>query len=578
MSNSERIASMSTDTLLSAEQLAALRNDTTLGCGNLIDKVLARHESPGRPFLFLQQPIRLPNGSVYQEMSIQDLADARKALARWYLSLGVGLNDIVAVCVSDGIAPFLHYSALSSLGAVASVINPKMSAAMAPQYLSINGFFTVVIDEGTAETSSVAHYVLQGGDSRFRVYNASARNPPEMEPVDDLPAWWPRAPSDNTLVMLSHTSGTTGVSKAVKFEHRQFFMAKRDRLGRFLDSADERFLCALPPSHSSAISHIETAVLHGVPTYLVSDCSGRSVKEAIAHFKPTVVAAFPQSYVGLARSELRADELKCVRRWFSMGDAMHGAHIKRILTASPRSRFLDCFGSSELGMAVFQSQSTIDRIAPSRCVGRPVGVAICKVIESSTGSECGDSQVGLLTVRSPTITAGYWKQDERTAASWKGGDFLTGDIGFVKDGQYYLIDRTADVLRLNGRDFHTLLIEEHLQTLPEVFDAIVVGSESGGQPLVCVLVLASETLSNPAQLLTRVIAEVRFNLMASQESNVIVFAAITTDSSSIPTGPTGKVLKRQLAPLLAGWVSGRMDDEIAKSFLSVRLDAPLELA
>jgi hypothetical protein len=90
--------------------------------------------------------------------------------------------------------------------------------------------------------------------------------------------------------------------------------------------------------------------------------------------------------------------------------------------------------------------------------------------------------------------------------------------------------------------------------------------------------LATEKLSNGAQLLARVVTEVRFDLMAPRESNVTLFAAITTDFSSIPTGPTGKVLKRQLAPLLAGWASGRMDDEIAKSFLSVRLDTPLELA
>ncbi len=569
---------MSTDTLLAAEHLAALRNDTTLGCGNLIDKVLGRHAFPSGPFLFLQQPIRLPNGKIYQEMSLQDVADARQALARWYFSLGVGVNDVITVCVSDGLAPFLHYTALSSLGAVASVINPQMSATMAPEYLTSNGFFTAVIDDVSAETSPVARFLLHDADSRFRVHNVSDANVSATAAGDSLPASWPYAHSDNSLVMLSHTSGTTGVSKAVKFEHRQFFMAKRDRLGRFADSADERFLCALPPSHSSALGHIETAILHGVPTYIVSDCSGASVRAVIADFKPTLVAAFPQTYAGLARSDLRPSEFDCVRRWLSMGDAMHGEHIKRILKASARSRFLDCFGSSELGMAIFQKESTLENIAPSRCVGRPVGIAICKVIEPSTGRECRDSELGFLTVRSPTITSGYWQQDERTAASWKNGYFLTGDIGFVKNGQYYLIDRTADVLRLNGRDFHTLLIEERLQTLPDVFDAFVIGSESGGQPLVCTLLLVTGASGNTEELLARGIAEVRSVLMAPPESKVTVLAAVTNDLSHIPLGPTGKVLKRNLSALIAGWASGQMDDELAKSFLGVRLDAPLELA
>jgi acyl-coenzyme A synthetase/AMP-(fatty) acid ligase len=503
-----RRADVHPETMLAPEQLRALKNDSTLGCGNFCDKVLALQTCSSKPFIHLQAPFALSHDQAYQELSLDDLNALRMALAKWYLSIGARPGDVITVCVSDGIAPFLHYIALTSIGAVACIVNPRMSAEMAPEYLASNHFFRAVIDDGVRESSPVARFLSEKADSRFTVHNISKATL-ALCTREDMPRWWPFQPSDNTLVMLSHTSGTTGTSKAVKFEHRQFFMGKRDRLGRFLESHEDRFLTALPPSHSSAISHLETAVLHGVPTYVMSDCGGAAVRAAIREFEPTLVAAFPKTFADLARMGLESNELGTVRRWYSMGDAMHGEHIRRVLVASPRAKFLDCFGSSELGMAVFAKESTLESIAPSRCVGRPVGISICKVIRPADGTECSDSELGLLSVRSPTITAGYWNQDERTAASWKNGYFLTGDVGFVKDGEYYLVDRSADVLRLRDATHYTLLIEERLQKLPDVLDATIVGLESDGQPLICIVLLVATTTRNTDGLLEKCIAETK---------------------------------------------------------------------
>jgi acyl-CoA synthetase (AMP-forming)/AMP-acid ligase II len=561
---------MRPDTLLSLEQLMALRSDSTMGCGNLVDKVFALQTCTDSAFIFLQRPVVLPDGRRYSKMSLDDLMVARMTLAHWYLSIGVGTGDVVTVCLSDGIAPFLHYIALCSLGAVACVVNARMSSDMAADYLISNGFFTIVLDDAVRDEAPAVRFLRGGTDSRFCIHNVSEAKSPSCK-RSDLPGGWPYAPADNTLVMLSHTSGTTGTSKAVKFEHRQFFMGKRDRLGRFLETNDERFLTALPPSHSSAISHLETAILHGVPTYIMSDCTGPALRAAIRDFEPTLVAGFPQTYADLVRGNPGAGEFDSVRRWLSMGDAMHGAHIARLLVGSPRARFFDCFGSSELGMAVFQKESTLDNVAPSRCVGRPVGIAVCKVISRTSGVECADSELGLLSVRSPTITAGYWNQDERTAASWRNGYFLTGDVGFVKDGQYYLVDRTSDVLRFGGSEYYTLLIEERLQRIPGVFDAVVIGVESDAGPAICALILTAGASGNSDGLMQICAGELQAALRPLPEGPLQLITVVTDDPGSIPTGPTGKVLKRRLAQLAQRWASNHIEDDMAKSSPGMRL-------
>jgi len=564
-----------TPSLLPSDLIDVLKNDTELGCGNFLDKVYSLHPNRDAEFIHLQRPIRLPDGAEYTVFSLETLMSARIALAKWYVSVGVGSGNIVTLCVSEGIAPFLHYVALTSIGAVASIINPRMPFDMATEYLSNNDLTFVVVDDEAKDTSPVARGLAGHNDGRLTVLSVPQRRLTDADAAPDLPRPWPVSPSDNTLVMLSHTSGTTGVSKAVKFEHRQFFMGKRARLGRFVESHAERFLTALPQSHSSAISHLETAVLHGIPTYVLSDCMGEPVKNAIKQFEPTTVAAFPQTYASLIHIGLERDEFPSVQRWFSMGDAMHVEHIKRILLSSPQSRFIDSFGSSELGMAVFRKVSTLEDITPNRCVGRPVDIASCRIFNEETGLECQEDEAGLLAVRSPTITSGYWKRNDLTNKSWMNGYFLTGDVGFTRNGEYYLIDRAVDAINLGGAKYYTLFIEERVQKLPGVVDAVVAGIDLESQPIVCVMLLSQPSVTEKDALLRRAIAEVRSSLDGHTREGLGVLAMLTSDPRSIPTGVTGKALKRKIREIAIKLSRGHIDDELSKDISHVFFDKNL---
>ncbi|MDR5808894.1 fatty acid--CoA ligase family protein [Caballeronia sp. LZ019] len=374
--------------------------------------------------------------------------------------------------------------------------------------------------------------------------------PPLRLRVDSaMPDWWPVAPEDSTLVMLSHTSGTTGVPKAVRFEHRQFFMGKRARIGRFAESRDERLLSALPQSHSAAISHLETATLHGIPTYVMDTQDGPIVGEAIRAFAPTVVVAFPKTYVQLVEGGVADGEFASVRRWFSMGDAAHQSHTRQILKGAPHSRFIDAFGSSELGMALFRSESTTGALAPRRSIGRPVEMAMAKILHPTTGQEMAPGQVGLLGVRAPTITSGYWLSPERTSGSWRDGYFLTGDIAYCKDGNYFQIDREVDVISSPSGPLYTLLLEEAMQQVDGVCDVTVVGvdDQDGKLPLLCALVLPDQkTDERPHLIANRVRAALHHELEAQGVAltDEAIAVAILRSLAVLPLGATGKVLKR----------------------------------
>jgi acyl-CoA synthetase (AMP-forming)/AMP-acid ligase II len=524
-------------------QLRALRADSTLGSGNFLDRSAALDTDRDEAFLFLETPFTLPDGSVRSEFSLNSLLEARRCLASYYAALGVKAGDIIAVCISDGIGPFLHYVALSSLGAASAIVNPAMRPDVAVAYLAENKLTRIVLDSETAERTG-----LLDRPSGLVMCEIIDR-PRQIREFGPLPPGWPLPPEDSTLVMLSHTSGTTGIPKAVRFEHRQFFMGKRVRLGQFLESSEERMLSALPQSHSSAISHLETAVVHRLPTLVASNAVGEPLRNAIRDFAPTMVLGFPQTYASLMRSGVTAGEFPTVRRWISMGDAAHVNQIRAMLMAAPDSRFIDAFGSSELGMALFTKTSTHEHTASRRSIGRPAEVAVAKVI-SDSGEELPAETMGLLAVRSPTVTSGYYDRPELTRKAWRNGYFLTGDVGYHRQGEFFLVDRAANVIATAGGPLYTLLLEEEVEAIVGVNAACVVGVRSTGsevdESVLTVLLLEKNHFHRGEEIARaawRVLTEsIPIGAERLSPSNVIV--AVVRDKTVLPTGATGKVLKR----------------------------------
>ena len=92
-----------TSALLSRNGQDILKADTTLGSGNFLDRCLAVNPACDVAFLFLDAPVTLPCGQTYRGFSLNTLDLARRSLARWYISLGVKRNDIVAVMVAEEI-------------------------------------------------------------------------------------------------------------------------------------------------------------------------------------------------------------------------------------------------------------------------------------------------------------------------------------------------------------------------------------------------------------------------------------------------------------------------------------------
>src|SRR5207249_5571494 len=83
-----------------------------------------------------------------------------------------------------------------------------------------------------------------------------------------------------------------------------------------------------------------------------------------------------------------------------------------------------------------------------------------------------DATVGEVVVRGPTVTPGYWRDEEATREAFKGGWFHTGDLGTIdRQGFVNLVDRVKDVIVTGGETVYSIEVENVLYEHPAVREA-----------------------------------------------------------------------------------------------------------
>jgi acyl-CoA synthetase (AMP-forming)/AMP-acid ligase II/acyl carrier protein len=101
-------------------------------------------------------------------------------------------------------------------------------------------------------------------------------------------------------------------------------------------------------------------------------------------------------------------------------------------------------------------------------VGRPGAGLDVRIVDPDTLEPCEADRVGEVWVSGPSVGAGYWKRDEETqhtfnarlAHSTDGPAFLrTGDLGFLKDGELFVVGRLKDLVIVNGTNYYPQDIE-----------------------------------------------------------------------------------------------------------------------
>jgi acyl-coenzyme A synthetase/AMP-(fatty) acid ligase len=539
----------------------AFMTDPDLGAGNFLDRAVAANPHRDVPFVFSHH-LDHQGHVVLKGHSLEDLVRLRDRNAAWYWANGVRPGDPVGVVSAEGLPPLIHFLALSALGAVPALVNDAMRPDIMVRYLDHVGVVGVVADDTTR--LSLAY---RSGEARRPRFVALTSEVEASDPTTaTLPESYPHQHAADDVVALIHSSGTTGIPKSTMLGHRQFWEGKQPRMVRFPAQADDRLMCLMPHTHAGGLSYFLTAVLLGLPVVTMADWRREVVEPVMEAFQPTMVASFPRSFVELATGDLPIEGAAKVHSWFNTGDSAHHGHIRRLVqlgerpaglikpwllpqdaaeeSALPGSQFIDGLGSSEMGMANFGQVNTPETPRNDRCVGKPLQYVEAAVLDEN-GAELPDGTVGLLGVKSPSLTPGYWNDARLTASFRLNGWWLTGDVARRdSEGNFYHLDRTVDIIDTATGPVYSLLLEEVLiaDCSDLVLDASVIGmaTDDGARPIAVVQLQAEAHGATAETILGRANKELA-NAGLDQLAAVVI-----ADPADIPLGPTGKVLKREL--------------------------------
>ena len=169
----------------------------------------------------------------------------------------------------------------------------------------------------------------------------------------------------------------------------------------------------------------------------------------------------------------------------------------------------------------------------------PIGNEMSVVDEEDR--EVADGELGEIVLRGENILKGYYKNPEATATAFRNGWFHTGDIGYRDaDGFFYIVDRKSDMIIRGGENIYPREIDEVLYQHPAVAAAATIGvpDQLYGEEVAAFIVLKDGRRKRGRdQLLPRASGR----LQMPEDVRFV---------KDIPKGPTGKLLKRELAQRL----------------------------
>ncbi|MFJ5016411.1 class I adenylate-forming enzyme family protein [Streptomyces griseoluteus] len=528
-------------TVLTPEQRTALAADPAIGGGNLLRSALAASPHPDLPFLRSSRPIPVPSGEEREEFSLAEFDALAQSWSAWYLAQGVGPRDRVAVWFEDSLAYSLHFYALAQIGAVALLINSNAPQAIATSLIEQTTPVGLYADRARLDRlgSAVADLGL-----RFTV-SVEELPAPSAAPLPDSAYWHHH---DDDPVAILHSSGTTGRPKPTIHTHKSIVSGPKFRLVDHTEHPGALMMTALPQSHLGCIAYTVYAVLGGTPIVALSDRSGPGLAAAVGKYKPTSVMSFAHAYAELANTEPEPGALDSVQAWVSIGDAVHQAHITKVLSMrSPGlepAAFLDRLGTTELGWGVLLKARTLDSERHDRCAGKPVGVAEVAILRKD-GSHADDGEVGFLAAKGPAITPGYWGDSDLTYRFKLSGYWLPGDMAYRdSEGDFFLVDRAADAIETEqGTGYSVFMEEVILNDVPDTGDVAVVAGRRDGRTVPVAVVTVGQSVADPDP--EKLLRQANEALRAAGHP-VLGLLEIVPEETGLPVGVTGKVLKRQL--------------------------------
>lgn len=274
--------------------------------------------------------------------------------------------------------------------------------------------------------------------------------------------------------LLVYTSGSTGTPKGALLRHCGLIRLGIVEAKAFRVPPAPRYLGNGPLNHVGGIGDIAgVALVNGGYTAFRDRSDPATFVEDLRDERISVIFAVPVVLIRLAgriNREILPD-LEVV----AWGGAALPVDAVRAL-ADGGFALATTYGSTEATVSVTYSDPDADEVVLATTVGRPDPELDVRLLAGDGSWVTGPGAEGEVTLRHPSVTAGYWNRAEATASLFTpDGALRTGDIGVLdEDGNLRLIGRVTEMYKSGGYNIYPREVELVIEGHPQVRAAAVV--------------------------------------------------------------------------------------------------------
>ncbi|MEZ4322029.1 MAG: AMP-binding protein [Myxococcota bacterium] len=309
----------------------------------------------------------------------------------------------------------------------------------------------------------------------------------------------PPGPADATdatardLAYLQYTSGSTAEPKGVMVSHANLLHQLADFDTGYDHTPDAVIVSWIPATHDLGLVYGRfMGLFKGLHTVFLDPAAfmarPRRWLEALTEFRGTHSPSpnFGFEYAARRVTDLAGLDLRHVRVLLNGAEPIRSrseaAFVERFAPAGLNpTAVTHAMGMSEatakivtepIGRRARFLTVDPDALAANRVVPAAAGLEVAsngstvldtevRIVDPDTREDRGNDAVGELWVRGTTVAQGYWGRADATEATFRArtadgdGPFLrTGDLGFLHDGELYLVGRHKDLLIVRGQNHH----------------------------------------------------------------------------------------------------------------------------
>lgn len=516
--------------------------------------------------------IFLETGKDPVHISCALFTDQVEAYASAFRSLGIKPRDLVIIAHTQNLESIYAFWGALMIGAIPSMF-PTLTEKLDPQKYMADiallikhaGARAVLTTSGFAPElrQVVSCQVIDTNVINLHVKSLDRRYKPEFRDI----------------AFLQHSSGTTGLQKGVALSHE----AVLNQLASYSDalqlSHEDVIVSWLPLYHDMGlIAGFLLPLVQGIPLVLMSPFDWvrhpAMLFKAIDTYKGTLCWLPNFAYNHCARRirqrDLEGLDVSGMRAFINCSEPVQAVSHERFVArfnniGVRREHLAVSYAMAENTFAVTQTfigqPAKVERVDQACLIEKKQAVPVTTSTEEAielvscgpvidgaqirvvdeTNDILSDRQVGEISIRSNSMLTGYYKRPDLNNAI-SNGWYNTGDMGYVADGELYIIGRKKDLIIAGGKNIYPQDIEAIVNTIKGVHPGrnVVFGvpDEREGTELIVVVAETDITDDDMRQTIARDIRRV-----IAEQSTVTASYVTLVDRKWLLKTSSGKIAR-----------------------------------